>query len=201
MRSAPLCLTTALLIAGACTTTQRVARPDSVAALAVLAHAPLRPDGAGRKITVMLPAPEPIAPIGATPVKTSVLDGSPSPAPDRLVDVGALATSERISIPDGDRTLAVPLGDIRGVVVRRHGRGALEGAAIGLLAGAGTGALFGLSGDDPDRGCNPPDTNLCLGPATARDKAVLGALLLGAAGTALGLAIGLAVGQVDRYLF
>ncbi len=67
----------------------------------------------------------------------------------------------------------------------------LRGGAIGLLVGAGVGAVIGLaSGDDP------PDSFL---GATASENAAIGALIFGVVGAVIGYAIA-SSGEHDRLL-
>ena len=67
----------------------------------------------------------------------------------------------------------------------------LRGGAIGLLVGAGVGAVIGFaSGDDP--------SGTFLG-ATASEKAAIGAVLFGVVGAVIGYAIA-SSGQHDRLL-
>lgn len=78
-----------------------------------------------------------------------------------------------------------------------HVRGALQGAGIGVLAGAAAGAAFGYSrGDDA---CGVDDDASCLELFTAKDKAVFGAIGVGAIGALGGLVLGAVVGSRDVY--
>ena len=66
----------------------------------------------------------------------------------------------------------------------------LRGGAIGLLVGAGVGAVIGLaSGDDTP----------CWIACTASEKAAIGAVMFGAVGAVIGYAIA-SSGQHDRLL-
>jgi hypothetical protein len=77
-----------------------------------------------------------------------------------------------------------------------HGRGALEGAGIGVLGGALAGAVVGYAaGDDPE--CSN-DAFLCL-QFKAEDKALFGGLYVGAIGLAAGALIGGVIGSRDVY--
>lgn len=77
-----------------------------------------------------------------------------------------------------------------------HGRGALEGAGLGLLAGAAGGAVVGLaSGDDPP--CADQDL-FCLS-FSAGDKAAILGLYGAGVGALAGLVIGGLAGSHDVY--
>ncbi|MBK9036082.1 MAG: hypothetical protein IPL61_33365 [Myxococcales bacterium] len=77
-----------------------------------------------------------------------------------------------------------------------HGRGALEGAGIGLLTGAATGAVAGLvDGDDPP--CL--DTDWFCFRFDAGEKAVVLGLAGGSVGAVAGLVLGALVGSRDTY--
>ncbi len=69
----------------------------------------------------------------------------------------------------------------------------LRGGAIGLLVGAGVGAVIGLASGD-----EPPGTH-CLFVCTASEKAAIAALGLGIVGAVIGYAIA-SSGQHDRFL-
>ena len=89
------------------------------------------------------------------------------------------------------------MGDIKAIEVRKHGRGAREGAVIGLAAGATAGALVGFaSGDD-----GPCGNFSCVVGFTAGQKAAIGGVLGAVSGTLIGLAVGALLGHVDRYEF
>ncbi len=69
----------------------------------------------------------------------------------------------------------------------------LRGGAIGLLVGAGVGAVIGLaSGDEPSGA-------FCLWACTALDRARIGAVVLGVVGAFIGYAIA-SSGKHDRLL-
>lgn len=78
-----------------------------------------------------------------------------------------------------------------------HLRGALQGAGIGVLAGATTGALLGYSAGD-DEPCGEQEPFLCL-RFTAKEKAVFGAFYGGLPSAAVGLVVGAVVGSRDVY--
>jgi|FaiFalFF_MnMetaG_3_1042247.scaffolds.fasta_scaffold00877_1 hypothetical protein len=87
----------------------------------------------------------------------------------------------------GTRHSASP-GDVEAVCYRDRGRGALEGAGLGLLAGAGGMAAYGaIAASASD--C-PPNAWLCFNHPVA--GAVLGAIL----GALIGPPVGLAIGAV-----
>lgn len=74
---------------------------------------------------------------------------------------------------------------------RQHGRGALEGAGTGLLAGALLGAGLGFaSGDDT---C--PAGQWCIFKLTAAQKAAGAGILLGGAGLVIGAIAGAVIGH------
>jgi hypothetical protein len=87
----------------------------------------------------------------------------------------------------------VATSEIGTVVIKKRGRGALEGLGIGILAGAVTGALIGFASGDDD-----PQTVFL--PLTAEEKALEGGIVLGGAGGLLGLPIGAAVGSKDKFV-
>ena len=69
----------------------------------------------------------------------------------------------------------------------------LRGGAIGLLVGAGVGAVIGLaSGDDPSGAS-------CFLICTASEKAAIGAVIFGGVGAIIGYAIA-CIGKHDRLL-
>lgn len=91
-------------------------------------------------------------------------------------------------------TQSIATSQIKSTVLKKSGRGALEGLGLGILSGAITGALIGfVSGDD--------DPQTVFLPYTAEEKAVGYGVVLGAAGGLLGLPIGAAVGSKDKFLF
>lgn len=91
------------------------------------------------------------------------------------------------------RKQSIATSEIGKVVIKKRGRGALEGLGIGILTGAVTGALIGFaSGDD--------DPKTVFLPLTAEEKALGGGIVLGGAGGLLGLPIGAAVGSKDKFV-
>ncbi len=69
----------------------------------------------------------------------------------------------------------------------------LRGGAIGLLVGAGVGAVIGLASADE------PSGTFCLWACTASEKAAMGAVIFGVVGAVIGYAIA-SSGQHDRLL-
>jgi len=107
----------------------------------------------------------------------------PSPEPARI---------QLISTLDGS---AIPLENAREVKVVKRGRGALEGALIGLGVGILSGAVLGLvAGDSANR-------TDCGYPCTGEDKAKVTGAVLGGFGTGLGAIVGAAVGHRDILTF
>lgn len=91
------------------------------------------------------------------------------------------------------RKQSIATSEVGKVVIKKRGRGALEGLGIGILTGAVTGAVIGFaSGDD--------DPKTVFLPLTAEEKALGGGIVLGAAGGLLGLPIGAAVGSKDKFI-
>ena len=73
-----------------------------------------------------------------------------------------------------------------------------RGGAIGLLVGAGVGAVIGLaSGDDASADDLP--CSIIFGGCAASEKAAIGAVIFGVVGTVIGYAIA-SSGQHDRLL-
>ena len=82
------------------------------------------------------------------------------------------------------RTETVDRSEIAAMdVSTQGGRKVLKSVGIGLLAGAGTGALIGLASGDDD-----PGTFLAF---SKEEKAAFGAAMLGVTGAAAGLIVGL----------
>lgn len=84
---------------------------------------------------------------------------------------------------------------IRSYTTVSHGRGALEGLALGAASGIAAGVAIGLaSGDDH---CN--SDSFCILQFSAGDKALIGAAVLGSIGLGLGAALGAVIGSRDVY--
>ena len=84
---------------------------------------------------------------------------------------------------------------IRSYTTVSHGRGALEGLALGAASGIAAGVAIGLaSGDDH---CNPD--SFCILQFSAGDKAIIGGAVLGSIGLGLGALLGAAIGSRDVY--
>ena len=93
-----------------------------------------------------------------------------------------------------DDTQSISTSQIKSIIVKKSGRGALEGFGIGVLSGAVIGAVIGfLSGDD--------DPQTVFMPYTAEEKALGYGVVLGGAGGLLGVPIGAAVGSKDKFVF
>jgi hypothetical protein len=107
-------------------------------------------------------------------------------ANSRIVYPLASITTESLVVTGPDGLVDIPRSTIRSVQVRqRRGRGAQVGRdalTLGLIGAAG-GAVAGyLDGDDPP-------CNWCLG-WTASDKAMIGGLVFGVGGAAVGGVVG-----------
>jgi hypothetical protein len=102
---------------------------------------------------------------------------------------------------EGERQRA-PLQALRSVRFSSSyasGRGALEGAGIGLLGGGALGAAIGFaSGDDT---CPPPSRGMCLFRFSAGQKAAFLAIGFGALGLVAGSVIGAVIGHQDEVEF
>jgi len=97
--------------------------------------------------------------------------------------------------PSGGNTESVPTSEVKSVVVRNRGRGALEGFGLGTLIGFGVGVLIGLiSGDDPGAGAGR------IFSFTAEEKAGMFGILLGVPGGLLGLLAGASTGSKDKFI-
>jgi hypothetical protein len=129
---------------------------------------------------------------------TLAAQASALPSPGESVRVKGTATSGRFTMrsltgttlmlrDENGADVSVEVGALESLAVARprsRGAAALRGSAIGLLAGAATGAVIGfLDGDDP--------RNAFI-QFSAGEKAALGGILLGAGGAAAGMLIGLA---------
>jgi hypothetical protein len=184
------------LFAGACTSTHHVARPASVAELAVRAEA----DAAGgHSVKIVYPAIRPLGGATPAPVSTDLTREEPVAryAPDALF----------VATPGEPTRLLLP--EVRGYAVTRRGRGALEGAVIGTVVGALAGALFGAS-----QGSDPAPVPMCMeleggmicttiggNGLSAREKAAYTGVGLGVTGAGVGALIGMLVGHTDRFEF
>ena len=99
--------------------------------------------------------------------------------------------------PQTRETRSAPSGDVFSVSYKSHGRGALEGLGIGMLAGVLIGApLAYSSGDDPP--C-ARDSWLCI-RFDADEKATMGGIGGAGLGSLLGLLIGVGTGGTEEYL-
>jgi hypothetical protein len=130
----------------------------------------------------------------------TVVYGPAAPVPARAellrVDVEKLQV-RGVWAGDERSPTYLKVGDIKAIEVRKHGRGAREGAIIGLVAGTTAGALVGFaSGDDM-----PCGNFSCVVGFSSGQKAVIGGVLGAVTGTVLGLAVGAVLGHVDRYEF
>ena len=67
---------------------------------------------------------------------------------------------------------SIATSQINNIVLKKSGRGALEGFGIGILSGAVTGALIGFASGDDD-----PEAVFLL-PMTAAEKALTGGIVL-----------------------
>jgi len=102
------------------------------------------------------------------------------------------ARIQLISTSDGS---AIPLENVREVKVVKRGRGALEGALIGLGVGILSGGVLGLVAGDS---ANRVD---CGYPCTGEDKAKVTGAVFGGIGTGLGAIVGAAIGHRDILTF
>ena len=109
---------------------------------------------------------------------------------DPVVGKLVSADSEMIWVvqPQAD-TVALPRKWVRGVDVSTGTyRSPRKGAAIGLLVGAGLGAIVGAAAYEP---CEPHALFDCIAaPGSASQSAALGAIVFGALGGTVGLLIG-----------
>ena len=94
--------------------------------------------------------------------------------------------------PNTQRVIAVQTAEVSNVRFVRRGKGAAEGLGIGLLGGGLFGAVIGFASGDDETDCFP----LCL---TAKEKAVLGGIVLGVIGGVLGTLAGVSSGSRDNY--
>jgi hypothetical protein len=101
----------------------------------------------------------------------------------------------QIHLRQGAEYRTIPLGTVQQIKVVRHGRGALDGALIGLVAGGLSGVLLGYSAGDSR---NLDD---CGYPCKAGDKAQFAGLIFAGIGTAVGALVGAAVGHRDLLVF
>jgi hypothetical protein len=97
-------------------------------------------------------------------------------------------------------TLRLQNADITQVRIKKHGRGAAEGAAIGALGGAALGALAGWAVYEPCRPKTLFDNSWCIdfGPGVSAEA---GAFLLGVTGALSGALYGAIVGHRTTYVF
>ncbi len=90
----------------------------------------------------------------------------------------------------------LPAQQVARITETSHGKGALQGAGLGFLIGAGIGAVVGYS--DGDDHCDD-DGGWCIFTFTAKEKAVLGGVVLGGTGAIVGLIVGAMVGSKTIY--
>lgn len=121
---------------------------------------------------------------------------------DREVNVRAVPTPdgarwiERAGTSDDPRPgPVIDSADMRSYTTVSHGRGALEGLAIGGLGGAVLGAGLGFAAGDDHCTSN----SFCILQFSAEDKAVLAGIVWGSIGLGLGALIGVAIGSRDVY--
>ena len=91
--------------------------------------------------------------------------------------------------PATGKTGSAPTAEVVSVQFTNRGRGLLEGLGLGLVVGAGGGALVGLATYE-----EPRPGELCIF-CSRSDSALLGAVFFGMVGTGLGGLIGLARGS------
>lgn len=119
-------------------------------------------------------------------------DGAAAPPTDRasIVIVARSPTDVRLVAPDGN--LLAP-DRVRTAVDVHHGMGALEGAALGLGAGALVGAIYGGT-----RALSPYEQSSdCALVCNHADAAKLSAVIFGALGLVVGAATGALIGTRD----
>jgi len=187
----------AALFGGACISTHHVPRPVSVAELAGRAEA----DAAGDdSAAIIYPV---IRPVGGAP---------PGPVSTNLTWEAPVArySSDAVYVATPGEPTRLLLPEVRGYSVKRHGRGAIDGAVIGAALGVVAGTLFGAS-----RGSDPAPVTMCreifdggtlcttTGGHTlsAGQKAAIGGLGLGVVGGLVGAVMGALVGHTDRFEF
>jgi hypothetical protein len=111
--------------------------------------------------------------------------------PEPSVVVQAVSPTE-ISFRTKNDTV-VPIGQVRRLTVVSHGRGALEGAGIGVVTGALLGGLYGLS-----RGLSAYERSQdCTIVCNNSDAAEWGALMFGVLGLISGTLVGAVAGHRD----
>jgi len=191
----------AALFGGACTSTHHVPRPVSVAELAGRAEA----DAAGYdSLAVIYPLIRPVGGAPPGPVSTDLTTNLTWEAPV------ARSSSDAVYVATPGEPTRLLLPEVRGYSVKRHRRGAIEGAGIGAAIGAVAGTLFGAS-----RGSDPAPVPMCreiadggtlcttMGghPLSAGQKAAIGGLGLGVVGGLVGAVMGALVGHTDRFEF
>jgi hypothetical protein len=98
--------------------------------------------------------------------------------------------------PHTDELRTVPTAEVLELRLVSHGKGALQGFGIGVLAGAVTGAAFGLA-DGGDR----RNEGLTLIRFTAAQRAAMGATVFGGLGGLAGLPLGASMGSKDIFRF
>jgi hypothetical protein len=175
-------------LAVGCTTTYHVTRPVNAEAFeAVVVGTQAAP------VTLLYAASkaQPKDRVSATPESPTIARGD-------LLAFTPLGPIAKASSGD----LQLTLGDLRGYQVPRHGRGAAEGLGVGLLLGGTLGVVAGLAaGTDPP--CMSTELFGCLGNVrmTAREKATVGGIALGATGAVVGAIFGAITGHTDAYVF
>jgi len=91
-----------------------------------------------------------------------------------------------------NKAQSIPTSQIREISIKKGGRGALEGFALGLLIGFGSGAIVGLvSGSDPENSWFA---------YSAGEKALGYGIVFGGGAGLLGLPIGAATGSKDKFV-
>jgi hypothetical protein len=125
-------------------------------------------------------------------VRVRLLDGTELLAHDVSLSADSVSMRPQM-IPEADWWLgprrALPASEVGSLEVTRRGRGALDGALLGLGIGCASGAAIGVS-------------LFPRGPilfTTAGQVATLGGVLFGVLGTGLGLLVGGSVGSTDVY--
>jgi len=111
----------------------------------------------------------------------------------RALQMAADSTSWLVE--DAYEVKSVATHDVVAVEIQNRGRGALEGLAMGAVAGTLTGVALGLIiGDDP-----PCEDGWCLFRTTAEEKAQMFGVLLGTTSALGGLVRGAVRGSRDVY--
>ena len=113
--------------------------------------------------------------------------------PDGRIFPGTVDVRSQGTVVVSVNGVVVPSNSLREVVRKRRGRGALQGAGIGVLVGGTLGAIAGYYRDD--KPCPPGDGCLLNFDDNGKDGAIFTGAILGFTGAIVGAIVGAVRGR------